>query len=173
MIPEIWTTHQRHDAYHKTTPAVSHTITQARVDALIWSHPGDQITLVGPDRTPTVHWCVAQQCTHQEHRQLLNFTSWRSTCSDTTTNHNMCDGRPTQELAGRDPRTDQDHDSCTTMTTSTTNAMPVVAVARIRIARGAKSSDINPAVTGTLVLETPEYAAEGAHPASGWRTVQS
>ena len=53
----------------------------ARVGALIWSHPGDWITSVGPGRTPTVHWgrydgrpWVAQphEHAHRSQTQVLN-----------------------------------------------------------------------------------------------------
>ena len=67
---------------HHSTPTCT-----ARVGALIWSHPGDWITPVGPGRTPTVHWrryegrpWVAQP---HEHARTTQVT-------DTRVEHRWC-----------------------------------------------------------------------------------
>ena len=54
---------------HHCTPTST-----ARVGALIWSHPGDWITPVGPGRTPTVHWPSLRR----EALGWLNLTSTRT-----------------------------------------------------------------------------------------------
>ena len=54
--------------------------TSARVGALVLSHPGDQITLVGPERTPAVFQCLfagrpwVAHSALTEHARLFNFT---------------------------------------------------------------------------------------------------
>ena len=48
---------------HDDLPNTGHETQQHnnRVGALIWSHPKDQITPVGPGRTSTIHGCLVRQ----------------------------------------------------------------------------------------------------------------